>query len=66
MPPKQKYDSDYIKFGLMTIEINKEVSSQCVISATVLSNDVLKLTKFEHHWKTNYVTSAPGHMYLCW
>ena len=54
MPPKRKYNSDYIKFGFTSIEINKEVRPQCVICATVLSNEALKPTKLERHLKTNH------------
>ncbi|CAH2102489.1 unnamed protein product [Euphydryas editha] len=42
MPPKRKYDGDYIKLGFTSIEINGESRPQCVICTTVLANDALK------------------------
>ncbi|XP_046976463.1 SCAN domain-containing protein 3-like [Vanessa cardui] len=52
MPPKRKYDDDYIKLGFTSIEINGETRPQCVLCATVLSNDALKPAKLERHLKT--------------
>ena len=52
MPPKRKYDNDYIKFGFTSIEVNRETRPQCVICAVVLSNDALKPAKLERHLKT--------------
>lgn len=52
MAAKRKYDSAYLKFGFTSIEVNKEVRPQCVICATVLSNEALKPTKLERHLKT--------------
>ncbi|KAK5644150.1 hypothetical protein RI129_007995 [Pyrocoelia pectoralis] len=54
MPPKRKYDSDYIKFGFTSIEVNKEIRPQCVICAAVLSNEALKPAKLARHLKTNH------------
>ncbi|VVC24189.1 Hypothetical protein CINCED_3A016146 [Cinara cedri] len=52
MPPKRKYNDEYIKFGFTDITVNKEVRPQCVIFTTVLSNDALKPAKLERHLKT--------------
>lgn len=52
MPPKRKYNDEYIKFGFTDITVNKEVRPQCVICTTVLSNDALKPAKLERHLKT--------------
>lgn len=52
MPPKRKYDGDYIKLGFTSIEINGETRPQCVICTTVLANDALKPSKLERHLKT--------------
>lgn len=52
MPPKRKYDDDYIKFGFTSIEINGETRPQCVICATVLANDALKPAKLVRHLKS--------------
>lgn len=52
MPPKRKYNDEYIKFGFTDITVNKEVRPQCVICTTVLSNDALKPEKLERHLKT--------------
>jgi len=52
MPPKRKYNGDYIKFGFTDIVLNKEVRPQCTICTTVLSNDALKPAKWERHLKT--------------
>ncbi|XP_008188989.1 zinc finger BED domain-containing protein 5-like [Acyrthosiphon pisum] len=47
MPPKRKYNDEYIKFGFTDITVNKEVRPQCVICTTVLSNDALKPAKLD-------------------
>lgn len=52
MPPKRKYDDDYIKLGFTSIEINGEIRPQCILCATVLSNDALKPAKLERHLKS--------------
>lgn len=52
MPPKRKYDDDYIRLGFTSIEINGETRPQCVICTTVLANDALKPAKLERHLKT--------------
>jgi hypothetical protein len=52
MPPKIKYNNDYIKFGFTNITVNKEVRPQCVICTTVLNNYALKPTKLGRHLKT--------------
>jgi hypothetical protein len=52
MPPKRKYDGEYIKLGFTSIEINGQTRPQCVICATVLANDALKPAKLERHLKT--------------
>lgn len=52
MSLKRKYDSDNIKFGSTSIEENKEIRPQSVISAVVLSNKALKLAKLERYLKT--------------
>lgn len=52
MPPKRKYDDDYIKLGFTSIEINGETRPQCVLCTAVLANDALKPSKLERHLKT--------------
>lgn len=52
MAPKRKYDDGYIKFGFIAIETNREIRSQYVICAAVLSNDALKPPKLERHLKS--------------
>lgn len=49
MALKRKYDSDYIKLGFTSIEINGETRPQCLICTTVLA---LKPAKLERHLKT--------------
>ncbi|XP_050065774.1 protein ZBED8-like [Aphis gossypii] len=56
MAPKRKYDDGYIKFGFIAIETNREIRPQCVICATVLSNDALKPAKLERHLKSIHPT----------
>jgi len=56
MAPKRKYDDGYIKFGFIAIETNREIRPQCVICATVLSNDALKPAKLERHLKSVHPT----------
>ncbi|KAE9529996.1 hypothetical protein AGLY_011458 [Aphis glycines] len=60
MAPKRKYDDGYIKFGFIAIETNREIRPQCVICATVLSNDALKLAKLERHLKSVHPTLSDG------
>lgn len=52
MPPKRKYDDNYIKLGFTSIEVNGETRPQCVLCAVVLSNEALKPNKLERHMKT--------------
>ncbi|XP_045470679.1 zinc finger BED domain-containing protein 5-like [Harmonia axyridis] len=52
MAPKRKYDNSYMKFGFTSIESNGEIKSQCVICATVLSNEALKPAKLKRHLET--------------
>lgn len=52
MPPKRKYDDNYIKLGFTSIVINGETRPQCVLCTTVLANDALKPAKMERHLKT--------------
>lgn len=62
MAPKRKYDHSYIKYGFTSIECNGEIKPQCVICATVLSNDALKPAKLKRHLDTvhsNFADRTP-------
>lgn len=56
MVPKRKYSEDYLKFGFTSIEVNGIVKPQCVLCAQVLSNEALKPTKLERHFKSMHPT----------
>lgn len=51
---KRKYDSDYIKYGFISVEINEMTQPQCVICDTVLSNASLKPNKLKRHLETKH------------
>lgn len=58
MAAKRKYDGSYIKCGFTEIEVGGESRPQCVLCATVLSNEALKPSKLERHLKTAHLKFA--------
>ena len=50
----RKYNPEYIKYRIISAETDLEPTAQCFECAQILSNETLKLSKFQRHFDSKH------------